>query len=259
MPVVQVEDLWKKFKIPHAKKNTILENIAGALQILDRERFTYEEFWALRSINFKVEPGEFIGVIGENGSGKSTLLELLARILRPDRGRIKVDGRVASILELGVGFHPELTLKENVIIYGSIMGLKNSYMKKRMDNILEYAGLERFRDTKLKSLSSGMQVRLGFSVAIETDPDIFLIDEALAVGDIEFQHKCLDQFKEFKSNRKAVLFVSHALYHIRNVCDKTILLSKGEMVNFGKTEDVLDKYLRARKMQSKIKIGPNSQ
>ncbi len=245
MPIIQVEDLWKKFRIPHEKRTTIFENIAGFLQILDRERFTYEEFWALKAIDFSVEPGEFIGIIGENGSGKTTLLETIARILRPDRGRVKVGGKVAPILELGVGFHPELTVKENVLVYGSIMGLKNRQIKKQMDHVLQFAGLERFRDAKLKNLSSGMQVRLGFSVAVESDPDIFLLDEALAVGDLEFQQKCIDQFKQFKTEKKTVLFVSHALNLVKEFCIKTVFLSRGEMVQFGRTEDVIEKYARS--------------
>jgi len=245
VPIIQVEDLWKKFRIPHEKRTTIFENVAGFLQILDRERFTYEEFWALKAIDFSVEPGEFIGIIGENGSGKTTLLETIARILRPDRGRVKVGGKVAPILELGVGFHPELTVKENVLVYGSIMGLKNRQIKKQMDHVLQFAGLERFRDAKLKNLSSGMQVRLGFSVAVESDPDIFLLDEALAVGDLEFQQKCIDQFKQFKTEKKTVLFVSHALNLVKEFCVKTVFLSRGEMVQFGRTEDVIEKYTRS--------------
>lgn len=242
MQVMKVEDLWKKFKIPHERRTTILENIAGALQILEGKRFTYEEFWALKGINFSVKHGESIGVIGENGSGKSTLLKTIANILRPDRGRIKVAGKIAPILELGVGFHPDLTVKENVLVYGSIMGLKNSEVKRRMASILEFSGLERFKDAKLKNLSSGMQMRLGFSVAIETSPDIFLIDEALAVGDMEFQQKCMDKFKEYKAEKKTIVLVSHALGLVKEFCEKTVFLSKGEMVSFGTTGDVINEY-----------------
>ena len=231
MQAIQVEDLWKKFKIPHERRTTVLENIAGALQILEGKRFTYEEFWALKAINFSAEYGESIGVIGENGSGKSTLLKVIANILRPNRGRVKASGRIAPILELGVGFHPDLTVKENVSVYGSIMGLKNSEVKKRMGSMLELSGLERFKDAKLKNLSSGMQMRLGFSVAIETNPDIFLIDEALAVGDMEFQQKCMDKFKEFKREKKTIVLVSHALNLVKEFCEKTVFLSRGEMLS----------------------------
>jgi len=244
MQAIQVEDLWKKFRIPHERRTTILENIAGALQILEGKRFTYEEFWALKGINFNVNHGEFIGIIGENGSGKSTLLKVIANILRPDKGRVKASGKIAPILELGVGFHPDLTVKENVLVYGSIMGLKNSEVKKRVSSMLEFSGLERFKDAKLKNLSSGMQMRLGFSVAIETNPDIFLIDEALAVGDMEFQQKCISKFKEFKTEKRTIVFVSHALNLVKEFCEKTLFISRGETVAFGNTEDTVSRYLR---------------
>jgi len=242
--IVQVENLWKKFRIPHEKRTTIFENLAGALQILEGKRFTYEEFWALKAVNFSVDYGESIGIIGENGGGKSTLLRIIANILRPDRGRVEVSGKIAPILELGVGFHPDLTIKENILTYGSIMGLKNSEVKKRISSILEFSGLERFRDAKLKNLSSGMQVRLGFSVAIETNPDIFLIDEALAVGDMEFQRKCIEKFKEFKAEKKTIVLVSHALGLVQEFCEKTMFLSRGEVVSFGPTGDVINEYTK---------------
>ncbi len=242
--MVKVENVWKKFRIPHEKRTTILENLAGALQILGGRRFTYEEFWALKSINFALNRGESLGVIGENGSGKSTLLKIIAKILKPDKGSVFTYGRVAPILELGVGFHPDLTVKENILIYGSIMGLKNSEIKKRMDSILQFSGLEKFKDAKLKNLSSGMQMRLGFSVAIETNPDVFLIDEALTVGDIKFQQKCIDKFKQFKSDGKTIILVSHALNLIKEFCEKTLFLSKGEVVSFGETEAVINEYVK---------------
>lgn len=240
--IIEVQDLWKRFKIPHEKKTTIFENLASIIQILDSRRMTYEEFWALKGISFSVERGLSMGIIGRNGSGKSTLLKLIANILRADKGNIKVTGKVASILELGVGFHPDLTVKENILIYGSIMGLKNREIKKRINNILDFSNLQRFRDAKLKNLSSGMQMRLGFSTAIETEPDIFLIDEALAVGDMEFQQKCMDKFRQFKEEKKTILLVSHSLDLVREFCEETILLSKGEMVSSGKTDDVIGIY-----------------
>ena len=243
-PIVRAEDLWKKFKIPHEKRTTILENIAGALQILGGKTFAYEEFWALKAVSFTLNPGESLGVIGENGSGKSTLLKILARILRPDKGKVEANGRIAPILELGVGFHSDLTVRENILVYGTIMGLKNRELKRRTDSILQFADLERFKDARLKNLSSGMQMRLGFSVAIETDPDIFLIDEALAVGDMEFQQKCLSKFKEFKSNGKTIILVSHALNLVKEFCEKSLLLSRGEMISFGETEPVVNEYVK---------------
>ncbi len=244
--VVKVKDLWKKFRIPYERRTTILENLAGALQILSGKRFSYEEFWALKSIKFSVDYGKSIGVIGENGSGKSTLLKIIANILRADKGRVEVKGKIAPILELGVGFHPDLTVKENILVYGSIMGLKNNHIKRRMDPILQFSGLERFRDANLKSLSSGMQMRLGFSVAIETDPDIFLIDEALAVGDMNFQQKCFAKFKEFKEEKKTIILASHTLNLVREFCEKTLFLSRGEMISFGETETVVNEYVERR-------------
>jgi len=239
---VEVEDCWKKFRIPHERRTTVLENISALFQILGGRRFAYEEFWALRGVSFSIEDGESLGVIGENGSGKSTLLKIIANILRPDRGKIKVNGRIAPVLELGVGFHPELTVRENALIYGSVMGLKNREIDRRMRAILEFSGLERFKDAKLKNLSSGMQMRLAFSIAVETEPDIFLIDEALAVGDIEFQQKCLNEFEQFKSEGRQIILVSHDMNLIKRFCKKSLLLSTGKQVCFGPTEEVVDKY-----------------
>lgn len=224
--------------------------MAGALQILSGKRFTYEEFWALKEVTFTVNHGESIGFIGENGSGKSTLLKIIANILRPDKGSVRVHGRIAPVIELGVGFHPDLTVKENVLMYGSIMGLKNTEIKKRMDGILQFSELERFKDARLKNLSSGMQMRLAFSVAIETDPDIFLIDEALAVGDMEFQQKCIAKFKDFKAEKKTILLVSHALNLVRDFCEKTLLLSRGEMLKVGGTETVIKEYVKLMSKKS---------
>lgn len=242
-PVIEAKDLWKRFKIPHEKRETILEKVTGLLQILSGKGFSFEEFWALKAVNFSIHQGESLGVIGENGSGKSTLLKIIANILRPDRGFINVSGKIAPILELGVGFHPELTIQENSLVYGSILGLRNREIRKRMNAILKFSSLERFRDAKLKNLSSGMQMRLGFSVAIETNPNIFLIDEALAVGDMKFQQKCINKFKDFKSQRKTIVLVSHDMNLIKQFCEKSLLLSKGEVVSFGNTEKVINIYL----------------
>ncbi|OGD53075.1 ATP-binding protein [Candidatus Bathyarchaeota archaeon RBG_13_38_9] len=243
--VVKIENLWKKFRIPHEKKTTIFENIAATLQILEGRRMSYEEFWALKGIDFSIKYGESIGIIGANGSGKSTLLKIIANILRPDKGLVRVTGRIAPILILGVGFHPDLTVKENIMIYGSIMGLKNNIIKKRMENILNFSGLERFKDAKLKNLSSGMHMRLGFSTAIETDPDIFLIDEALAVGDMKFQERCMAKFKEFQAEKKTIILVSHSINLIKEFCKKTVLLSEGKIESYGETNQIADLYEKA--------------
>lgn len=250
--VIKAEDLWKKFKIPHEKRTTILEKVVGAFQILSGKSFSYEEFWALKGINLLVNQGESLGVIGENGSGKSTLLKIIANIIRPNKGEVITNGKIAPILELGVGFHPELTVKENSLVYGSILGLKNKDVENRLDSILQFAELERFRDAKLKNLSSGMQIRLGFSVAIETDPDVFLIDEALAVGDMEFQKKCVNKFKEFKDQKKSIVLVSHSMDLIKEFCENVLFLSKGSVISYGKTEKVINDYKNQIKTKERI-------
>lgn len=243
MSVMDVEDVWKRFKIPHERRGTLLEHMAGMLSVLEGKRFSYEEFWALKQISFKLEHGESLGIIGPNGSGKSTLLKLIGRIMRPDKGTITTNGSMATVLELGIGFHGDLTVKENTQVYGVIMGLSRSEMKKRTGSILEFAGLTRFQDAKLKSLSSGMQVRLAFSIAIQTDADIFLVDEALAVGDMEFQQKCLDKFREFKKEKKSIVLVSHSMDLIRDYCEKALYLLNGELRALGSSEEVTSRYV----------------
>jgi lipopolysaccharide transport system ATP-binding protein len=241
--VIAVEDVWKRFRIPHERHATILDHVAGAFSVLGGKQYTYEEFWALRKINLRVEYGESVGIIGPNGSGKSTLLKLIARVMKPDKGRIKANGSVAPILELGIGFHGDLTAKENALVYGVIMGMPRSDMRKRIDAILDFAGLTRFQDAKLKNLSSGMQVRLAFSIAIQTGADMFLVDEALAVGDMEFQQKCIDKFREFKKERKSIILVSHSMQLIKDLCEKTLYLSNGETRAFGSSDDAIARYL----------------
>jgi len=242
MSIVRVDDIWKKFSIPHENRNSILDQVAGAFQLLKGGRFTYEEFWALKQVSFSLSKGESLGIIGANGSGKSTLLKIIARIIRPTKGNFEVSGRVAPILELGVGFQPELNVHDNVVIYASVLGLSNLESKRRMSSILEFAGLENFADAKLKNLSSGMQARLAFSVAMETDPDVYLIDEGLAVGDLDFQQKCLEKFKSFQRDGKSLILVSHSLGLIADFCHKTILLAQGEVAASGDTAEVIKRY-----------------
>lgn len=237
-PAIIVKNVTKEFIIPHERKTTLFENIKGIFR-----PSTYETFTALKDVSFTVEKGESIGIIGDNGSGKSTLLKIISRILKPTRGSVEVNGRITPFLELGVGFQPDLTAKENIEVYGTIMGLSEKEIAKNIDNVLEFAGLAKFRDTKLKNFSSGMQVRLAFATAIQREPDILLVDEVLAVGDMDFQQKCLDVFTEYKKKGVTMLFVSHDLGAVRRFCDKTILMKNGEMLAYGKTGDVIDRYV----------------
>ena len=235
---VEVEGLSKTFRIPHEKRATVFETLAGALR-----KNEYEVFNVLEDVTFSVTEGECVGIIGDNGSGKSTLLKVIANILRPTKGRVAVRGRMTPFLELGVGFQPDLTVRENVGMYATIMGLSNGMIRDRIEDVIEFAGLGRFEDAKLKNLSSGMQVRLAFSTAIQTDPDILLIDEVLAVGDMEFQQKCFEVFKRYRREGVTILFVSHDLGAVRRFCDKALLLSHGRQVAFGETGDIIDRYV----------------
>lgn len=241
--IMSVEDVWKRFRIPHERRTTVLDHVAATLSILEGKRYTYEEFWALKEVSFKLEHGESLGIIGPNGSGKSTLLKLVARVMKPDIGSIKTNGSIAAVLELGIGFHGDLTVKENALIYGVIMGLPRSEMRKRTDSILAFAGLTRFQDAKLKSLSSGMAVRLAFSIAIQTEADVFLVDEALMVGDTQFQQKCLARFRQFKKEEKSIVLVSHSMPLIRDFCEKTLYLLNGEVRSYGSSEEATNQYL----------------
>jgi lipopolysaccharide transport system ATP-binding protein len=207
-------------------------------------RYSYEKFWALKYVEFDVEQGESLGIIGPNGSGKSTLLKIIAGVMKADRGKVATNGAFAPVLELGIGFHGDLTVKENAVIYGVVMGLSRSQVKNRTDSILDFAGLARFQDAKLKNLSSGMQVRLAFSIAMETDADTFLVDEALAVGDMEFQGKCLERFREFKKKGKSIVLVSHSMELIKAFCEKTLYLMSGEVHSYGSSEEVTKRYAK---------------
>jgi lipopolysaccharide transport system ATP-binding protein len=244
MPVVEVVDLWKRFRIPHERRASVLEQIAGALSVLDGKRFTYEEFWALKNVNFQLEQGESLAVIGPNGSGKSTLLKVMARIMKPDRGRIGTRGKIVPILELGIGFQGDLTVKENALVYGVIMGIPRAQMKRRIESILDFAELARFQDARLKNLSSGMQVRLAFSIAVETEADIFLVDEVLSVGDMEFQKRCLARFRQFRNEGKSIVLVSHEMGLVKAFCEKTLYLLNGETRAFGPSGEVADRYVK---------------
>jgi len=239
MSAVVVDNISKRFRIPHEKKTTLFQNIVGVV----KRQFDYEEFWALRNISFEIERGETFGIIGRNGSGKTTLLKILARVLYPDNGSVTVNGKVAPFLELGIGFQPELTAKENVYIYSCILGISRKVVDRRYDDIFDFAELKKFENMKLKNFSSGMYLRLAFSTAIHANPDTLLIDEVFAVGDEDFQKKCSDKINEFREQGKTIVFVSHSLDNVRSLCRRSMLLDYGTIVSMGNTEKVINDYL----------------
>lgn len=203
-----------------------------------------EEFWALKDVNFTVQAGEVVGIIGANGAGKSTLLKVLSQITPPTEGEINIHGRVGSLLEVGTGFHPELTGRENIFLNGAILGMKRAEIAERFDKIVAFAGIEKFLDTPVKHYSSGMYVRLAFSVAAHMEPDVLIVDEVLAVGDSEFQKKCLGKMSEIRSKEhRTILFVSHNMNAIRQICNRAILLEKGRIIDIGEVNKVVDKYI----------------
>ncbi|MDQ3823144.1 MAG: ABC transporter ATP-binding protein [Actinomycetota bacterium] len=240
MGAIEVEGITKAFAIPHERRNTFKEFFLHPLR-----RTTYERNEALRDVSFSVDAGEFFGVVGPNGSGKSTLLRIMAGIYRPDGGSVRVHGRLSPFIELGVGFSPELTARDNIVVNGTLLGLTRRELDDRLDDILEFAELERFVDQKLKNYSSGMLVRLAFSVAIQAPFDVLLLDEVLAVGDEAFQQKCFATFERFREEGKTVVFVSHDLDAVARVCDRAVLLNDGVVAALGPAEVVVDAY-RAR-------------
>ncbi len=234
--MIDVQGVSKRFRL-YRERNRSLKS-----SVLRGRRARYEEFWALRDVSFQIKKGETFGLIGENGSGKSTLLKCIARILRPDEGAITVDGRVSALLELGAGFHPELSGRENVYLNGSILGLNRRDMDAKFEEIVDFAGLAQFIDMPVKSYSSGMYVRLGFSIAINVNPDVLLVDEILAVGDENFQSKCNEKFAQMRASGKTLVVVSHALPVVRSLCDRVVWLEHGVIQHVGKPADIIDEY-----------------
>lgn len=213
------------------------------MNFVHRRNSSAEEFWALRDVSFEVGAGETFGIIGQNGSGKSTVFKLISRILEPTAGRLAVAGKVSALIELGAGFHPDLTGRENIYLNGSILGLGRKQIDCKFDQIVAFSELERFIDTPVRHYSSGMYMRLGFAVAIHVDPDVLLIDEVLAVGDATFQQKCLEALRRFRDEGKTILIVSHDLEIVRQFCDRALLLSEGQAGAYGDAEGVIDCYL----------------
>jgi ABC-2 type transport system ATP-binding protein len=234
---VVAENVSKRFRLYHERNDSL------KVALMRRGRAKYEEFWALKDVSLEVPTGSTFGLIGENGSGKSTLLKCMARILRPDKGRTAVVGKTSALLEVGAGFHPELSGRDNVYLNGSILGLSKKELDSKFDAIVDFAGLERFIDTPVKNYSSGMYVRLGFSVAINVDPDVLLVDEILAVGDENFQRKCSEKFADLHNAGKTIVVVSHALPTVRNLCDRVALLEHGVLKAVGPAGEVIDDYM----------------
>ena len=246
---VRVENLGKCYQIGQAKSGDFRESFGGWVnKLLGRasgQIAASKEFWALKDINFEIKKGEAVGIIGRNGAGKSTLLKILSRITEPTRGRFEIEGRVSSLLEVGTGFHPELSGRENIYLNGTILGMKRQEIKGKFDEIVGFSGVEKFIDTPVKHYSSGMKVRLAFSVAAHLEPEILIIDEVLAVGDAEFQKKCLGKMEDVTGEGRTVLFVSHNMGAVKSLCQKGILLLNGKVQCEGNIESVLENYRNA--------------
>lgn len=238
MPAIEIKDLSKSFRLYTRKTESAIE------RFLMLKRSRYEKLWALKDINLTVEEGRVVGIIGPNGSGKSTLLKVLSNIYRPDSGTWHCKGNLAALLELGAGFHPELTGRENIYLNGSILGLTRREINDRFDEIVEFSGLERFLDTPIKNFSSGMVVRLGFSVAMSIDPDVLLIDEVLGVGDLNFSKKSFLKIKSFAEAGRTILFVSHDLSVVGSFADEVIWLDEGRIRGQGRPEEIINGYMQ---------------
>jgi lipopolysaccharide transport system ATP-binding protein len=249
LPAIEVSGLSKRYVIQHESRH---DNLRDTLHHTARKlwrrvrwggQFTSEEFWALHDVSFRVQPGEVVGIIGRNGAGKSTLLKILSRITEPTTGKVKLRGRVASLLEVGTGFHPELSGRENIFLNGAILGMSRAEIRRKFDEIVAFAEVERFLDTPVKRYSSGMYVRLAFAVAAHLEPEILIVDEVLAVGDSAFQKKCLGKMQDVsRAEGRSVLFVSHNLSAIRQLCNSAVLLAAGSVQAAGPCQRVLEVY-----------------
>lgn len=243
-PTVTVDRLSKCYRIGKMKHETMLrEAIAGMFKPKSRDKDEESLFWAMRDVSFEVDEGEVVGIVGRNGAGKSTLLKLVSRITHPTSGSVSVRGRVASLLEVGTGFHQELSGRENIYLNGSILGMKKREVDAKLDQIIEFSGVSMFLDTPIKRYSSGMRLRLGFAVAAHLEPDVLIVDEVLAVGDVAFQRKCLTAMSDLQSGGRTVLFVSHNMEAIENLCPRVIWIDKGGIRRDGPSSSVIREYM----------------
>lgn len=233
---VSVEHVSKRFRMYHERNDSLKS------MVMRGKKSVHEDFWALKNVSFEVPQGTTFGLIGKNGSGKSTLLKCLAKILWPEEGSITARGKQASLLEVGSGFHPELSGRENVFLNGSILGMSRKEVARKFDDIVSFSGVGHFIDQPVKNYSSGMYVRLGFSVAVAVTPDILVVDEVLAVGDATFQKRCRTKFKEMKQEGRTVILVSHSMSTVKDMCDEVAWLNQGELKMIGKTDEVVKAY-----------------
>jgi len=238
-PVIQVKNLSKSFIIPHQRHDSLVEYLSHPGRIF---KPSGEKFTVLKDIDLDVYPGDFLGIMGRNGSGKSTLLKILAGIYSPTSGSVKVKGKMVPFLELGVGFNSELSGRENVFLNGIILGLSRSFLNEKYNEIVKFAELEKFMDMPLKNYSSGMQVRLAFSIAIMADADIYILDEVLAVGDIEFQKKCFNIFREYKKRKKTIILVTHSSASVKDFCNRAAFLKDGRLHFYDSIDGVIKAY-----------------
>ncbi len=253
-PIIRVENLSKQYRIGEGQnpQTTFREMLVNAVKspFKKRKKTAANSFWALKDVSFEIEPGEVVGIIGRNGAGKSTLLKILSRITEPTGGRAEIYGRVGSLLEVGTGFHQELTGRENIFLNGAILGMRQREIAAKFDEIVDFSEIEKFLDTPVKYYSSGMYTRLAFAVAANLEPEILIVDEVLAVGDSEFQKKCLGKMRDVSRHGRTVLFVSHQMGSIAQLCRKAILLEKGVSVMYDKTDKVIDYYINQRKSKA---------
>jgi lipopolysaccharide transport system ATP-binding protein len=249
-PAIQVEHLAKSYRISHAAERGQYKTLRESLSRVAAKAFkrrrnagTEEEFWALKDVSFDVQPGEVVGIIGRNGAGKSTLLKILSRITKPTRGEVTLNGRIGSLLEVGTGFHPELTGRENIYLNGSILGMRRGDIERQFDAVVDFSGVENFLDTPVKRYSSGMYVRLAFAVAAHLEPEILLVDEVLAVGDAQFQAKCIARMGEVAREGRSVLLVSHNMAAVSNLCSRAIVISNGTLEVAAGTDQAIAHYM----------------